>query len=225
MNQPFNTQITRIKQKLSLLANSHSSKAYKFKPPVPEQTVTAFEKEFGIQLPECYRLFITQIGNGGYAEDNSGPGPYYGLYPFDMGIYDLSDTPETTLRKPCILHPAITQEQWKALWDTPRKDVYSGILPIGHQGCGTVHAIILNGQLAGKVIYLDYWQYPFFTYEKNFLDWYERWLDERLTGEPERGFGLLMNRTPEENLTQLKSKPETQKKKWYQHLFPTKQTK
>ncbi len=82
----------------------------------------------------------------------------------------------------------------------PRKDVYSGILPIGHQGCGTVHAIILNGQLAGKVIYLDYWQYPFFTYEKNFLDWYERWLDERLTGEPERGFGLLMNGTPEELL-------------------------
>lgn len=48
---------------------------YKLNRPTPVSQVEAFENTHGIALPEDYRYFITEIGNGG-------AGPYYGLFPF-----------------------------------------------------------------------------------------------------------------------------------------------
>jgi hypothetical protein len=48
---------------------------YKVNPPIPLSTIEEFEARHGISLPGDYRLFITEIGNGG-------AGPYYGLFPF-----------------------------------------------------------------------------------------------------------------------------------------------
>lgn len=52
-------------------ARSHK---YQLKPPVSEETITAFEERFGISLLEGYRNFLLWIGDGG-------AGPFYGLYP------------------------------------------------------------------------------------------------------------------------------------------------
>src|SRR4051794_33564113 len=48
---------------------------YKLNPPQPVAVIEAFEERHGVSLPEDYRLFITEVGNGG-------AGPHYGLLPF-----------------------------------------------------------------------------------------------------------------------------------------------
>lgn len=60
-----------------------------------------------------------------------------------------------------------------------------GLLPIGSQGCSYVHCLVLNGPFAGRVanVDFDYSQPPRFAYEPDFLAWYERWLDEVISGE------------------------------------------
>ena len=69
-------------------------------------------------------------------------------------------------------------------FDKEMGNIFSGILPIGSQGCTYLHGIILNGKHKGKVVNLDISrQKPKFTYENNFLDWYERWLDEVISEE------------------------------------------
>ena len=47
---------------------------YELKPPLPAEEIEAFEKKYGITLPEDYKYFITQVGNGG-------AGPFYGVFP------------------------------------------------------------------------------------------------------------------------------------------------
>ena len=43
-------------------ANGHD---YKLNPPLPVSVIEAFEQRHGVSLPEDYRRFITEIGNGG----------------------------------------------------------------------------------------------------------------------------------------------------------------
>lgn len=62
--------------------------------------------------------------------------------------------------------------------------IYAGILPIGSQGCAYLHGLVLNGPYKGQIVNADAErQKPRFAFENNFLDWYERWLDEVISGE------------------------------------------
>jgi len=61
--------------------------------------------------------------------------------------------------------------------------IYAGLLPIGSQGCSYLHALVLNGSHEGRVVNLDCdRQRPKFAFESNFLEWYERWLNEIIAG-------------------------------------------
>jgi hypothetical protein len=70
-----------IKQKLTALANRDpkyqlfgaSYHRYELRPPIPETRLSAMEREYGARLPEEYRHFLVNLGNGG-------AGPYYGLF-------------------------------------------------------------------------------------------------------------------------------------------------
>ena len=64
-------QLHRIQQKLAQAkeadknlevfgADAHQ---YHLNPPVGEAEVLAFEKKYGVQLPECYRAFMLTIGD------------------------------------------------------------------------------------------------------------------------------------------------------------------
>ena len=62
--------------------------------------------------------------------------------------------------------------------------VFGGLLPLGSQGCAYYYALVLTGPYAGRVVNVN-WDLiqPTFAFETNFLDWYERYLDEVISGQ------------------------------------------
>ena len=186
-----------------------SSHKYHLNPPVTEVEVLAFEEKYGVQLPECYRAFVQTIGDVNTQKLETMAGPYYGLYVFGTQVDDLLyEGSEIYLKAPCSLSPDMSQEEWEALSDpiltdeeeedeeegyvievedkyfAERAKVFGGLLPLGSQGCTYYHALVLNGKYAGRIVNVDLdLAQPKFAFETNFLDWYERYLDEVISGQ------------------------------------------
>jgi hypothetical protein len=186
-----------------------SSHKYHLNPPVTEVEVLAFEEKYGVQLPECYRAFVQTIGDVNAQKLETMAGPYYGLYAFGTQVDDLLyEGSEIYLKTPCTLSPDMTQEEWESLSDplltdeeeedeeegyvievedkyfAERAKVFGGLLPLGSQGCTYYHALVLNGKYAGRIVNVDLdLAQPKFAFETNFLDWYERYLDEVISGQ------------------------------------------
>jgi len=86
-------------------------------------------------------------------------------------------------------------------------------LCFGTQGCEYDMYIVLEGEHRGKVVYTtDFNQnHPFFfTYESNFLDWYERWLDEITLGYDTSWYGYKMPGDESELIRVYKNAPTTE---------------
>jgi len=209
-NKQMKEQLLRIQQKLAQAkeadknlevfgADAHQ---YHLNPPVSEAEVLAFEKKYGVQLPECYRAFMLTIGDAKAKKSDFIAGPYFGLYAFGTSVDSLLyEKIETYLKAPCNLSPDMTQEEWETLSDpllfseeeeeededkyfAERAKVFGGLLPLGTQGCTYEHALVLNGKYAGRVVNVDLdLAQPKFAFEANFLDWYERYLDEVISGQ------------------------------------------
>lgn len=204
----MDTQLKRIKEKLAQSkildqefavfgADSHG---YEIGDCATIEVVQAFEHKNQIKLPEAYVAFVTQIGNGNPDEEaymGSAAGPYYGIYPLGDGVEDLlAGDAKRYLSSPCLLHPDMTEEAWQALtsgmYEEDLSDeayeaivgpLFGGLLPLGTQGCAITTCLVLNGPYCGRIVYLNDDYKPVFAYETNFLDWYERWLDEIISGE------------------------------------------
>jgi len=133
----------------------------------------------------------------------SAAGPFYGIYALGQYVDELMDSPEPYLKKPAVLTPTTTEEEWGELnkvlnniddempdevfdkiYIEERGKIFAGILPLGSQGCTYIHALVVSGDYAGKVVNIDTGSRdkPRFCFENNFLDWYERWLDEIISG-------------------------------------------
>ncbi|MBV8251632.1 MAG: SMI1/KNR4 family protein [Chitinophaga sp.] len=212
----FGEQIERIKKKLLVAAKidsdrhvfGASSHQYHIGETLDEAAVSEFEKTHQISLPACFKAFLCKIGNGGKSQLQSAAGPFYGIYPLGENLNEICDP--VYLRRPVKIYPHLTDEYWEDLtksindddisdedYDAALGSIYAGILPIGSQGCTYIHGLILNGPHEGKVVNLDLdRQKPIFTFEATFLDWYERWLDEIISGELTQGqptwFGYRM---------------------------------
>ncbi|HOL10575.1 MAG TPA: SMI1/KNR4 family protein [Bacillota bacterium] len=190
-------QIDRIREKLikakakddQLQTFGSNKHRYELNPPLSREAIAAFEAKNGITLPEEYQLFLTELGNGG-------AGPYYGIYQLKIDVYD------PYLAKHCRLHPNLSDEEWAELikfseqddWDDEEYNaLFQGMLEIGTQGCTYCMMLVISGENRGRIVYCDMdLQKPFFTYEANFLDWYERWLDEIINGYEMSWFGYKM---------------------------------
>ncbi len=215
----FDDQINRIKEKLIIAKEKDAGlkvfgagrHKYVLNKTATINDIRSFENSYSIDLPECFKSFMTNIGNGG-------AGPFYGIYSLGEGLNEItSSKAKEYLGRDCIISPEISESYWLSLnkkidenedisnddYEKELGRIFGGILPIGNQGCTYYHGIILNGDHKGKVVNLDSdRQKPQFTYEKNFLDWYERWLDEIISGDLlEDGpswFGYLMGGTGSE---------------------------
>jgi hypothetical protein len=231
----YHEQVQRIKEKLAAakLADEKfqvfgaSSHRYTLSPPASEETVTQFESDYGLSLPTCYRTFITEIGNGGESFNNSAAGPYYGIYMLGGGLEDLLTDPKTYLSKPVRFTSSVTPDDWNTLvapfddeemsnaaFGLETNTLFQGILPIASQGCTYVTALVLNGTEKGKVVNADMdQQMPQFCFEVNFLDWYERWLDEVISGDlitdKATWFGYTMGGTDTELITKYQQSSDT----------------
>ncbi|MFH6996160.1 SMI1/KNR4 family protein [Flavobacterium sp. FlaQc-48] len=195
-------QIERIKKKLVIAKNTDKdlkvfgadSHKYFVGETVNNEEILKFEKDYTIELPEDYKAFLLHIGNGGISFADSAAGPGYGIYPLGKNTNELIyENTELYLKEEAKIHPKMSDEFWSDLnkniedndaistedFDLELGKIFSGLLPVGTQGCSYYHALVLNGEFKGRVVNVDCdRQKPYFTFESNFLDWYERWLDE-----------------------------------------------
>lgn len=232
----YQLQIQRIKDKLAEAkiadidfkvfgADAHR---YELNPPISLKEVEKFERLHKVSIPIAYKLFVTQVGNGGRSYNGSGAGPFYGLYAFGEHFAISYDTYETMqIQSPTKVYPEMTKAEWQAevdYIDTAGTDdvefekreaaLWGGIFVIGTQGCTFHHALLLNGPHMGRVVNIDDGdrQLPQFSFESDFLDWYERWLDDVIEGNlSERNsgsFGYQMGGQQEDLLTLYMKTPD-----------------
>ena len=205
MKEDIDAQCARIVEKLRQAVAADPTFAvfgasrhnYAIGPTVSEETIRAFESGHGIALPEHYRAFLKKVGNGGPGADNRvAAGPFYGIFALGLGIHEFIDGDGDHFGIMPFIRPDMPRSEWEEAikrLDSDRRSgdyfdrvcgrVFRGLLPIGHQGCQNFHALVLQGPERGRVVNVDIeLSPPVFCFEANFLDWYERWLDEIVSG-------------------------------------------
>ncbi len=182
-------------------AGSHQ---YRLNPVIAPEEVRRFEAQYRVNLPREYVFFLTEVGNGG-------AGPYYGLYPLEklamytecLGRY----TQEEAENLPAFIDRKMTDRDWAAAvgedgddqaYEDMMKQVCSGLLVIGTQGCTYDNLLMWKGSERGKIVYID-WNMepeygPFFT-GLTFLDWYQRYFEELIAGNSVTSYGYRSLKT------------------------------
>ncbi len=185
--------IERILEKLRLVRARRLScfgsdkHQFQLNPPASEHQLARFEGEHHVVLPSDFRAFLKVAGNGG-------AGPYYGIDPLeqccDIADWDDMVSSEVALTLPCPLSPEMSRESdWNEQFEEGVSP-FQGVLAIGTQGCTYMMGLIVSGEYAGRVVYLDAdYEPPYVVREPDFLSWYERWLDELLAENDMFWFG------------------------------------
>jgi hypothetical protein len=187
-------RVTRIMGKLAVVRERRiesfgSDGRYEFSPALTEAEVRALERQHGIELPEAFRTFVTQVGA-------SGVGPYYGIVRperwaevlnGDVAMPDFAARPSVWTAD--LPRDDATWERVSAGMDEP----FQGSIMIAAQGCAYYATLVVTGRERGRVMYicLD-GAVPFFPENPDFLSWYERWLDELLWGFRHSWYGMGM---------------------------------
>lgn len=161
-----------------------------FNPCLTEKEILAFEESHCITLPEDYREFISEIGNGGF-------GPGYGLLPLDKAVVDfkLNNKPEIPLNK-SFRYQDDWNEEWIFSFDWERgypdddivnayisTDHISGCLQICHYGHGGTFLLVVNGNEKGHIWFDGRADYGGLVPKKDagqrisFAEWYMSFLD------------------------------------------------
>lgn len=216
----YDRQIERIRQKLTRAARTPGaeqvfgagSHGYRVNEPMTLEELDTLQKKWGVLLPEAFAAFLTGIGNGGPGS-YGGAGPYYGIYGTDSMEPDVERLAQASLFR---MSPAA--QDWQSqdteeyavdesldddAYNEAFADLLKGTLEIGTMGCDNEILLIVSGEHRGRVVYMNMeYQKPFFTHEKNFLDWYERWLDEIIAGFKIHWFGTTPGGSEQELVEQ-----------------------
>ncbi|QUF03847.1 SMI1/KNR4 family protein [Actinosynnema pretiosum subsp. pretiosum] len=141
-------------------------------PPASEAEVQAFEREQNVTLPQAYRRFLLELGDGGV-------GPHYGVLP--LHEWSLGESEWPAQESPFDLGRN-REEWWEGTWEDDDHP-YRGTISVVHQGCANYTLLIVTGQCRGRLLdasldasFAQVWG------DEDFLAWYERWPAEVLAG-------------------------------------------
>ena len=207
-NSQFSEQLERIRHKLEIARKSDPRflvfgadwHRYRLAPPVAEEALKALEEKHQIELPADFRAFVTNIGDGlndPKWPDHGGAGPYYGIIDVKT-MLSHTDATAAPMFAPDIADQAWAEIQQKVDDGEIRVgEVIRGSALLASQGCSYCSLLILQGPDKGRIVnFDDEGTKPRFAFEKNFLDWYERWLDEVIAGYLSKSaaswFGMTM---------------------------------
>ena len=181
--------LARIKDKVRRSPESHglygagATHRGRLGPALSEDELTAFEQEHRVALPEEYRAFLREIGNGGLGPgDGLSPltgGAYTGAAEGDLAVpFPLSfrswDGEERFSGEPGVLYLATPDEPWASVYLVVTGKDRGLMWGFGHIHAGWFpQAPTCEGDQAATV------DRP----PRGFLRWYEDWLDALLSGE------------------------------------------
>ncbi|WP_049580576.1 SMI1/KNR4 family protein [Streptomyces sp. SBT349] len=146
---------------------------YRLGEPLAEAEVVAFEERQGVRLPESYRSFLTEVGDGG-------AGPYYGLFRLDGSDMESRDREERATSG-FLTAPFPHTERWNPT-DLSEDDYFhdryvQGSLLIAEFGCGAFHRLVVTGPERGRVWFDDRGCDNGMSSQGAFEEWYLAWLD------------------------------------------------
>lgn len=197
-----NTRLLHIKEKLLKLKEldkeykifGSKKHQYKMNEKKRLKDLEEFEILHQITVPEEYKIFLTEIGNGG-------AGPYYGLFSFEDGINIAKDdyyAPKLDIpfahefpfnnevTKNFIDHyrECLEEGEYNKIKRLITPDILTGVLFLSDYGCGEEFILVVKGEQQGKVWFeggnlISCLKRDNRT-QMSFFDWYEDWLDRSL---------------------------------------------
>lgn len=143
------------------------------RPPATEADVVAFERRHGIELPQAYRRFVLEVGNGASSTDR-----IYDLLPLGELPSGFHARAEDHFARLCREFPhrsrwpydrSRDRGAWRAMWD--------GCLPVGFDGAEVWVVVVTGGARRGQVWRLGPLGAVPNDPPRDFIEWYELWLD------------------------------------------------
>ncbi len=161
------SQLERIRKKLA-------QKSIVLGACLSESEIVQFESKWDIRLPDEYRDFLQQVGNGG-----RGP-PDYDMY--RLGVVPHYERDEAERLFETMKLPFPLNEYWVWEGDPEAREadinrVFQGQLRLGTDGCGMYWVLILTGDQRGRIWYVSGGGAQPCVPKRGFLSWYEYWLD------------------------------------------------
>ncbi|AFZ03292.1 SMI1/KNR4 family protein [Calothrix sp. PCC 6303] len=126
------------------------SHKYKLKPCLSKLAIQQFEDQYQVKLPDDYRDFLLEVGNGG-------AGPGYGLLGIEINSFD-SENPELKY----LSQPFILTHEWNDLdlmqaSHEEGNPVYfypnfiQGTILVAEYGCGVEARLVITGSERGNI--------------------------------------------------------------------------
>ncbi|GAA1778652.1 SMI1/KNR4 family protein [Actinomadura chokoriensis] len=149
---------------------------YGLRPPVRLEAVLALERGLGVRLPESYRSFVLEVGDGG-------AGPHHGLWPLHRSVQWVDPGPPYGpgyLATPFPYTQRVTTNSLDDEMDDPHmdySDLLTGSMIIAEIGCGAFERLVVTGSASGQV-WREELQFDggALTPGPDFREWYLRWL-------------------------------------------------
>ena len=161
---------------------------YGFNPTLSETQIKEFEKNHSIKIPEEYRLYLENIGDGK-------AGPFYGIYELnynDGNSSDLSKPFPCTQKEPFKMMDAydtipenLSDDEYNEFLNNIYGQATNGLIFLATEGCGMYSVLVVNGEEYGNVWYYDLANdagiFPLVNPKTKkpmrFFEWLEIWLD------------------------------------------------
>ena len=162
--EDYTQVIERIKSKITL-------KKIKMGAVLSEKQILDFEERCHIQLPQAYRIFLQEVGNGCIMVD-------------DFPLKILEEIEVKDLSQPFMLEDAWLWEEDDELTEQELDEkielmVYNGEIELISIGDGMSYNLIVSGKCRGEVWnFTDVGVQPCCE-RQDFLGWFELWLDEQ----------------------------------------------